>query len=76
MIAVHLTPQGVQNVQITADNDAFKAFDLAVLPIVSEYLEKLDRRLRRLAKEANNLPTALSQAVATDHQSFKRVKSR
>jgi hypothetical protein len=55
MIAIHLTPRGVQTVQIIADSDAFEVLDLAVLPIVSEYLEKLDRRLRRMAKEAKKL---------------------
>ena len=55
MISIHLTPRGVESVQILSNSDAFEALDLAVLPIVSEYLEKLDRRLRRLAKEANKL---------------------
>ena len=55
MISIHLTPRGVVSVQILSNSDAFEALDLAVLPIVSEYLEKLDRRLRRLAKEANKL---------------------
>jgi hypothetical protein len=56
MIAIHLTPHGVRAVQIVADSDAFETLDLAVLPIVSEYLEKLDRRLRRMAREAKKLP--------------------
>ena len=55
MITIHLCPWGVQNVQIGAGSDAFEALDLAVLPIISEYLEKLDRRLRRMAKEAEKL---------------------
>jgi hypothetical protein len=55
MITIHLSPRGVQNVQIVAGSDAFEALDLAVLPIISEYLEKLDRRLRRLAKAARTL---------------------
>jgi hypothetical protein len=55
MISIHFTPRGVERVQILAESESFEGLDLAVLPIVSEYLEKLDRRLRRLAKEAKNL---------------------
>jgi len=58
MISIHLTPRGVETVQITATSDAFEALNLAILPIISEYVEKLDRRLRRLAKEADKLPGA------------------
>ena len=58
MISIHLTPRGVERVQILADSESFEALDLAVLPIISEYLEKLDRRLRRLAKEAKKLSDA------------------
>jgi len=58
MISIHLTPQGVKSVQILADSESFEVLDLALLPIVSEYLEKLDRRLRRLAKEAKKLSDA------------------
>jgi len=58
MISIHLTPRGVETVQLIADSDAFEALDLAVLPIVSECLEKLDRRLRRMAKEAKKLSCA------------------
>jgi len=58
MISIHLTPRGVERVQILADSESFEVLDLAVLPIVSEYLQKLDRRLRRLAKEAKNLSDA------------------
>jgi hypothetical protein len=55
MIEIRLSPQGVDTVQIISNSDAFEAMDLAVLPIVSEYLEKLDRRLRRMAKAAETL---------------------
>lgn len=55
MIAVHITSGGVQDVQIIAESDSFEALDLALLPIISECLEKLDRRLRRMARAAEIL---------------------
>jgi hypothetical protein len=57
MIVIQLAPQGVQNVQVIAESGPLEALEIAVLPIISEYLEKLDRRLRRMAKEAGKLST-------------------
>lgn len=55
MIAIHVSPRGVEDVQVIADSDYFEALDLAILPIICNSLEKLDRRLRRITKAAEAL---------------------
>jgi len=52
MIIVHITPAGVTDVEFQASTNFFQDLDLAVWPLVRSELDRLDRKLKRSAKEA------------------------
>ena len=64
MLIVHISPGGVKEVQFHAPSEFFEDLDLAVWPLVRKELARLDKKLKRAAKNAMEMAEEESFSVA------------
>jgi hypothetical protein len=52
MIEIHINPVGVEKVLLVSGSDMQQDFDLAAWQAIRQFVDKIDRKLRKLADNA------------------------